>query len=399
MQTRTTLTDTHIKAIKPLSTPKKYSDGGGLFLYVPPSGSKIWRMAYRFDKKQKLLSFGEYPLVSLKDARCKREEAKKLLANGIDPSEQQKLLKAERIAEVQSSFRNIALEWHATRTTEFSEKHRTTIMFRLEHYLFPLLGNKPIAKLEAQDILSVVRPLEQTNMLETAHRLVQLTGQIMRFAIASGRAKHNISADLKGALRSRKANHRASITEPKKVGQLLLDLENYSGYFPLICALKLAPLVFVRPSELRCATWKEIDFEKSEWRISAHRMKMKQQHIVPLSNQAMEILAELKQATGSGEFLFPSIRTTTKPISDVAMLNALRRMGYEKHEMCTHGFRSIASTLLNELGYNRDWIERQLAHGERDEVRAAYNYAQYLPERKKMMQEWADYLTELKAGK
>ncbi len=390
------LTDTHIKAVKPLAKAKKYSDGGGLFLFVPPSGSKFWRMSYRFDKKQKLLSFGEYPTVSLKDARARREEAKKLLAQGIDPSEHKKAAQAERMAEVQNSFRNVALEWHEHRTTEFCDKYRASLMFRMEHYLFGNFGKKPIAKLEAQDILAVVRPLEQVGKMETAHRLVQLTGQVLRYAIATGRAKHNVAADLRGALRTRKVVHRASITDPKRIGHLLRDLENYSGYFPLICALRLAPLFFVRPSELRAAEWSEFDFEAAEWRIAAHRMKMKEQHIVPLSTQALEILHNLKAVTGSGKYLFPSIRTATRPISDVTMLNALRRMGYEKHEMCTHGFRSMASTLLNELGYNRDWIERQLAHSERDEVRAAYNYAQYLPERRRMMQEWADYLQSLK---
>ncbi len=390
------LTNTQIKGLKPLGKAKKYFDGGGLFLFVSSSGTKLWRMTYRFDRKEKLLSFGEYPTISLKDARNKREEAKKLLAEGIDPSEHKKAAQAERMAEAQNSFRNVALEWHEHRTTEFCDKYRASLMFRMDHYLFSNFGKKPIAKLEAQDILAVVRPLEQVGKMETAHRLVQLTGQVLRYAIITGRAKHNVAADLRGALRTRKVVHRASITDPKRVGQLLMDIEHYSGYFPLICALRLAPLFFVRPSELRSAEWSEFNFETKEWRIAAQRMKMKEQHIVPLSTQALEILQALKNVTGNGRYLFPSIRTNTRPMSDVAMLNALRRMGYEKHEMCTHAFRFMASTLLNELGYNRDWIERQLAHSERDEVRAAYNYAQYLPERRRMMQEWADYLQGLK---
>lgn len=392
------LTDTHIRNIKYAGKPKKYFDGGGLFLFVTATGSKLWRMAYRFEQKEKLLSFGEYPTVSLKDARERREEAKKKLANGIDPAEHKKSVKAAQLAEINDTFRNIALEWHETRTAEFSDKHRGTIMFRLETYLFPAIGKAHIAKLEPQDILAVVRPIEQRGLFETSRRLLQIVSQVFRYAVITGRAKHNIAADLRGALRPRKVTHRAAVTEPGKVGQLLRDIDNYNGYFPIICALKIAPLVFVRPTELRAAEWSEFDLKAEEWRIPAERMKMKQMHIVPLSKQAVKILEELYLYSGTGKYLFPSIRTEARPISDATMLNALRRMGYAKHEMCTHGFRSIASTLLNELGYNRDWIERQLAHGERDEVRAAYNYAEYLPERRKMMQEWSDYLSTLRDG-
>lgn len=219
---------------------------------------------------------------------------------------------------------------------------------------------------------------------------------MFRYAVITGRAKHNVAADLRGALRPRKTVHRAAVLEPEKVGQLLRDIDAYEGYFPLVCALKLAPLVFTRPTELRAAQWKEFDLESGEWRIPAERMKMRRQHLVPLSRQAISILRELQKYSGEGTYLFPSIRTEVRPISDATMLNALRRMGYQKHEMSVHGFRSIASTLLNELGYNRDWIERQLAHGEQDEVRTAYNYAEYLPERRKMMQAWADYLDGLR---
>ena len=390
------LTDTHIKSIRHTGKPKKYFDGGGLFLFVSTTGSKLWRMAYRFEQKSKLLSFGEYPTVSLKDARERREDAKKKLANGIDPAAYKKSEKAAQLAEIKDTFQNIALEWHKTRTAEFSGKHRGTILFRLESYLFPAIGKTPIAKLEPHDILAVVRPIEQKGLFETSRRLLQLVSQIFRYAVITGRAKHNIAADLRGALRPRKVTHRAAVTEPSKVGLLLRDIDSYDGYFPIVCALRLAPLVFTRPTELRAAEWSEIDLKAQEWRIPAERMKMKQMHIVPLSKQAIEILEELQPYSGNGKYLFPSIRTETRPISDATMLNALRRMGYAKNEMCTHGFRSIASTLLNELGYNRDWIERQLAHGERDEVRAAYNYAEYLSERRKMMQEWANYLNKLK---
>ena len=390
------LTDTQIKNLKSPGTPKKYFDGGGLFLFVSATGSKLWRMAYRFERRGKLLSFGEYPAVSLKDARDRREEAKKMLANGIDPGAQKKTVKAAQLSEVNDTFRSIALEWHDTRTADFTEKHRATVMYRLEKYIFPIIGNEHITRMEAPGILAVVRPLEHKGQHETARRMLQIVSQVYRYAVITGRARRNLATDLHGALKPRKTAHRAAITEPAKVGQLLRDCDNYEGYFPIVCALRLAPLVFVRPTELRAAEWSEFNLEGQEWRIPAARMKMRQVHIVPLSKQVVNILEELKELSGSGKYLFPSIRTETRPLSDATMLNALRRMGYAKDEMCTHGFRSIASTLLNELGYNRDWIERQLAHGERNDVRAAYNYAEYLPERRKMMQEWADYLTKLK---
>ena len=390
------LTDTSIRSLKPDVKPRKYFDGGGLFLYVPATGSKLWRMAYRFEGKSKLLSFGEYPTVSLRDARERREDARRLLAKGVDPSRHKKEAKQARISAERDSFQNIAREWHSARMTGFSEKHQGTIMYRLETYIFPAIGKTHIAKLETQDIMAVVKPLEQKGNHETSRRVLQIISQVFRYAVITGKAKHNVAADLRGALRPRQTVHRAAVLEPEKVGHLLRNIDNYEGYFPLVCALKLAPLVFTRPTELRAAQWQEFDLEAGEWRIPAERMKMRRQHIVPLSRQALSILRELHKHSGEGKYLFPSVRTASRPISDMTMLNALRRMGYQKHEMCVHGFRSIASTLLNELGYNRDWIERQLAHGDQNEVRAAYNYAEYLPERRKMMQEWADYLTKLK---
>lgn len=390
------LSDAYIRTLKYPGKPKKYFDGGGLYLFFSASGNKLWRMAYRFGQKPKNLSFGEYPVVTLKDARDRRDEAKKLLANGIDPGAQKKAAKETLFSETNDTFKNIALEWHETRTADFTEKHRGTVMYRLEKYIFPLIGNEHIARMEAPDILAVVRPLEQKGQNETARRMLQMISQVYRYAVITGRAKRNPANDLHGALKPRKTTHRAAITEPKKVGQLLRDCDNYEGYFPIVCALRLAPLVFVRPTELRAAEWSEFNLEDKEWRIPATRMKMKQMHIIPLAAQAIKVLVELHEFSGSGKYLFPSIRTETRPISDATLLNALRRMGYAKDEMCTHGFRSVASTLLNELGYNRDWIERQLAHGERNDVRAAYNYAEYLPERRRMMTEWAEYLDELK---
>ena len=377
------LTDTFIRNVKPASSPRKYFDGEGLFLYVPPNGSKLWRMSYRFDGKTKLLSFGKYPTVGLRDARARKEEAKVMLDKGIDPSEQKKKQKEERRAEERESFENMAREWHRVRMSAFSEKHRNTVMYRLETYIFPVIGKRPIRKLEKADLLTLVKPLDDKGHHETASRILQIIGQIFRYAIILGKVKQNPVSELRGALKPHKVVHRASVTSPPKVGQLLRDIDRYEGYFPLVCALKLAPLVFTRHTELRAAEWKEFDLSKSEWRIPAERMKMRTAHIVPLSRQAVAVLEELRLYSGEGRYLFPSIRTDVRPISEVTMLNALRRMGYEKHEMCVHGFRSLASTLLNERGYNRDWIERQLAHSERNGVRAAYNYAEYLPERRR----------------
>jgi integrase len=270
------------------------------------------------------------------------------------------------------------------------------IFSRLEKQLFPFIGSCPIRQLEAPHILAAVHHAEKRGAVETAHRLVQLCGQVFRYAIVTGRAKHDISADLRGALQNVTVQHRAAITEPRRIGALLRAIDGYEGYFPLVCAMRLAPLLFLRPGELRTGEWEEINFEAAEWRIPPAKMKMRQTHIVPLSIQALVILNELRVITGQGRYLFPSIRTTARPITDEALLAALRGMGFTKEEMSVHGFRGMASTILNEKGYNRDWIERQLAHGERNGVRAVYNYAEYLPERRKMMQEYADYLTELK---
>jgi len=389
------LNDTLIRSLKPADKPKKYADGGGLFLYVPLTGSKLWRMAYRFNKKNKLLSFGEYPTVSLKMARDRREAAKRLLAEGIDPSQHKKAVQAAKIAEEASSFGNIAREWHETRTLDNTQADRKRKLYTLEKYLFPTLGKMSVSKIEAPDLLAIVKPLE-TQSVELAHRALQYCAMVFRYAIATGRAKHNIVADLRGAVRPKRPVHRASITDTKAVGKLLLDLDEYGGQFHVRCALRLIPLFFVRASELRYAEWSEFGFEDRLWRIPAERMKMRMPHIVPLAQQAIDILTGLREFTGGGRLVFPSVRANGKPIAPATMLHALRCMGYRKQELCVHGFRSTASTLLNELGYNRDWIERQLAHKERDTARDAYNFAQYLPQRRKMMDEWAVNLDTLR---
>ena len=390
------LTDVFIRSLKPLEKPYKHFDGGGLHIHVTPNGSKLWRMSYRFDGKGKLLSFGEYPTVSLKDAREKREEAKKLLAQGIDPSVWKKQEKAARRIAQRDTFENIAREWYDTRTVHLTERYRHNLLRRFENHVFPKIGKTPITQLEISDILDVVKPVEQEGHVATARFILQSISQIFRYAVLSGRARHNIASDLQGVLRPVQSSHRATITNAVEVGELLRRIDAYEGYFPQLCALKLAPLVFTRPVELLGAEWKEFDLGAREWRIPAERMKMKRPHIVPLSEQALAIIKELETITGAGRYLFPAARDPEKHIKGVRIFVALRSLGYTKDELCFHGFRAMASTLLNERGYNRDWIERQLAHCPRDSVRAAYNYAEYLPERRRMMQEWADYLTSLK---
>lgn len=391
------LTDTYIRNLKAADKPKKYADSGGLFLYIPTSGSKLWRMAYRFNKKSKLLSFGEYPTVSLKKAREKREEAKKLLADGIDPSQHKKNVKAAMEAEEANLFRNIGLEWHETQTTHILPTGRTFMLYCLEKHIFPHIGSRPVNKIEASEILAFIKPFEKENRLNHAHLLLQLCGRVFRYAIATSRAKHDITADLRGAIRSKRPKHHPAILDKNKIGKLLVELDEHPGYYPVTCALRLMPHVFVREKELIWAEWTEIDFERAEWRIPAERMKKREMHLVPLSRQALEILKELYRFSGNGRYLFPSARLKDKPIQKSTLLAALRRKGYGRDEMCVHGFRSTASTLLNEMGFNSDWIERQLSHDHRDAVRAAYNHAQYLPERRKMMQVWSDFLDGLKA--
>jgi integrase len=356
-------------------------------------------MKYRFDGKQKTLSFGVYPSVTLKEARNRRETAKEQLASGIDPGVHKKAVKAAVKAETENGFEVVAREWHDRQKDVWAESHRRKIMARLENDVFPFIGTKPTHQITAPELLEVLRRIEARGAIDTAHRALQNCSQIFRYAIATGRAERDTAADLRGALQSVKPTNLASIKEPKEIGVLLRDLEAYQGNIIVRAALRMAPYVFVRPGELRRAEWSEFNLEGMEWRIPAIKMKMRQTHIVPLARQVVGILKDLQQYTGNGAFLFPSPRAKSAPISDMALLAAIRRLGYTKEQMTVHGFRSMASTLLNEQGYNRDWIERQLAHGERNSIRAAYNYAEYLPERRRMMQEWADYLDGLREGK
>jgi len=392
------LTDTQIRKAKPREKPFKLSDERGLYLEVSPAGGKWWRFKYRFDGKEKRLSLGVYPDIELKSARERRDLARKLVASGIDPSEHRKAEKSARAEAGANTFEVLALEWHAQRARVLEKTTLDGILLRMEKHLFPWLGRRPISQIDAPELLSVLRRAEELDLGETPRRLRQYCDQIFRFAIATGRAPRNAAADLRGALKPHKVKHHAAVVDPKAVGGLLRAIEGYSGEPVTLAALRLAPLVFVRPGELRRAEWAEFDLERAEWRIPASRMKMREAHIVPLSRQALAILRELHAVTGKWNYVFPSIRSRSRPMSDNTLNGALRRLGYSNDTMTAHGFRSMASTLLNEQGWHRDAIERQLAHSERDGVRAAYNRAEHLPERRKMMQAWADYLESLKAG-
>jgi integrase len=356
-------------------------------------------LKYRFDGKEKRLSLGVYPDVSLKDARERRDEARKLLANDIDPSENRKAAKAAKVARSANSFEVVAREWFAKYESNWSANHANRIIRRLERDIFPWIGGKAIADITAPQLLESVQRIEKRGALETAHRALGNCGQVFRYAVATGRAERDPSGDLRGALPPVKGTHFASVTEPKQVAGVLRALDGYEGTLPVRCALRFAPLVFVRPGELRHAQWEDIDLDNAEWRYTVS--KTKTQHIVPLSTQAIEILQELHPLTGHGRYVFPSARNPKgdRPMSDNAVLSAMRRMGINKDEMSGHGFRPMARTILDEvLGFRPDYIEHQLAHAVRDPNGRAYNRTAHLPERKKMMQEWSDYLDKLKAG-
>lgn len=391
------LTDTAVRNAKGREKPYKLSDERGLYLLVNAAG-KYWRLDYRFAGKRKTLALGVYPDVPLSKAREKRDIARKQVADGIDPSVHRKAHRAAAVDRAANSFETIAREWHTKYRSTWTRGHGDRILRRLEADVFPWLGGRPIAEIMAPELLAVLRRIESRGALETAHRAHQNCSHVFRYAVATGRAERDPSADLRGALPPARPKHHASITEPKAVGELLRAIASYGGSFISKCALRLAPLVFVRPGELRNAAWKEFDFDGAEWKIPAERMKMRAPHIVPLSTQAIAVLRELHALTGAGRYVFPGARSNGRPMSENTVNAALRRLNYGSDEMTGHGFRSMASTLLNEAGWNRDAIERQLAHAERDEIRGAYNYAEYLPERRRMMQAWADFLSSLEAG-
>ncbi len=386
------LTDTKIRSYKPEAKAYKKVDEKGLYIFVKPNGSKLWKHKYHFDGKEKKLSYGPYPEVTLAQARRMRDEARALLAEDIDPGIHKKERKLARQMGAENSFEVVALEWHAKNRHSWTEDHGKRILTRLQNDIFPCLGKRPIAEIKVPELLKALERIQDRGALESAHRTLQTCSQVFRYAASKGFAEYDITPNLRGALKPVKKRNHASITEPVKIGQLLKAIDGYEGHFITKCALRLSPLFFVRPGELRQAEWSEFNFDTKEWRIPAHKMKMREQHIVPLSNQAIQILEELRPFTGSGQYLFPSVRTPTRPMSNNTINASLRRLGYTTDDMTAHGFRSMACTLLNEQGWHRDAIERQLAHAERNSVRAAYNYAEHLPERRKMMQAWADYL-------
>lgn len=393
------LSNTAIRNAKSGEKIRKLFDGGGLYLEVTPRGGKRWRLKYRFEGKEKRLSLGVYPDVTLKDARTRRDEARKLLVNGVDPSEHRKAEKAARADEAANSFEALAREWFAKRTSCWSTSHADRVISRLEGDVFPWIGCRPITRITAPQLLETVRRVEQRGALETAYRVLSYCSQVFRYAIATGRATHNPSGDLRGALPPVKGKHFASVTEPGEAGKLLRTLDGYQGTFPVRCALRLAPLVFVRPGELRQAQWEDIDLDNAEWRYVV--TKTQTQHIVPLSRQALDILRELQPLTGHGRYVFPSARRPKgdRPMSENAVLAAMRTLGIGKEVMSGHGFRAMARTILDEvLKFRPDYIEHQLAHSVRDPNGRAYNRTAHLPERRKMMQVWADYLDELRAS-
>lgn len=391
------LTEIAIKSAKPRVKPYKLSDGRGLFLLVDPKGGRGWRVRYRFDGREKMLSLGIYPDVPLKLARDRCEDLRRLVASRIDPSAGRRADKEARA----HTLRDIADEFFQLQAKRLDPGTVQRDRDRLENFVFPFLGNHPISRITAPDLLACLRRIEARGRLETARRTRSIFGRVARYAVATGLAERDISADLRGALANPVETHYASITDPAKVGALLRAIDGFQGQLATAAALKLAPLVFVRPGELRAARWSEFDLDNHEptWRIPAARMKMGTEHVVPLARQAVAILKDLRSMSGNRELLFPSIRTASRPISNNTLNAALRRLGYATDEQTPHGFRSTASTLLNEQGFHPDLIELQLAHQERNAVRAAYNKAQRLTERRQMMQAWADYLDRLKASK
>jgi integrase len=394
------LTDTAVRNAKPTDKAFKLSDERGMFLLVTPAGGKLWRIKYRILGKEKLLALGAYPDVSLRDARERRDEARKLIAAGVDPSERKQAEKRSALKAAGDSFESIAREWLGRRGKQWTPEHGVRVQSRLERDVFPWLGRRPITSIDAADLLEVLRRVEERGAIETAHRLRSVSSQVFAYAIATRRATRNPAADLTGdALQRSKPKHRAAITEPAKIGGLLRSLDAYEGTFVTKCALRLAPLLFVRPGELRHAEWSEIDLDGGLWNIPGNKMKMDEPHIVPLSAQSVAILTDLQALTGGARYVFPSARSDKRPMSDNAILSALRRMGYAKDEMSGHGFRAMARTVLDEvLQFRPDFIEHQLAHAVRDPNGRAYNRTAHLDERRKMMQAWADYLDKLKTG-
>jgi integrase len=393
MRTQNKLSAKAVEAAKFEGKPRKLFDGNGLFLHVQ-AGGRYWRLKYRHNGAEKLLALGVYPAVSLAAARVRRDEARTQLADGINPVEQRR---AEKTARGTDTFEAVAREWLENQTKVLAAGTLRLTRRRFETWAFPIIGAQPMRTLEPPELLRLLRRIEAKGKHETASRVRQRIGQVFRYAIATGRADRDPTADLKGALMPAATQHRAAITTPAEFGALLRAIDGYSGQPASRAALRLAPLTFVRPGELRMARWPEIDLEAAIWRIPSTRMKMKREHIVPLSRQAVAILRELHPVTSHRPFVFESVRPG-RPLSENTMNTALRTMGYSGDMMTPHGFRATASTLLHELGWAPEVIELQLAHAQRSQVAAAYNRSARLEERRRMMQAWADYLDSLRDG-
>lgn len=393
------LTDMAVRKAKPGSKPLKLADSGGLYLMISPTGSRYWRWKYRYGGKEKLLAFGVFPQVSLAAARGKRDEAKRALANGVDPGEQKKAARAARGALDAGAFEVIAREWLPLR--DWVPSYRVKVEARLEQNVFPWIGARPARDLTAADFLSIARRIEARGAIESAHRILQKCGEIMRFAVATQRANRNPVVDLRGALAAPTVRHLAAVTDPQELGKILVAIHTYRGTLISRSALRFAPLVFVRPGELRFAEWSEFDLESAQWNIPKHKMKTRQQpHLVPLSRQAVAILEELRPLTEAHRFVFPSVRKRDQPISENTVNKAMRACHIGQDVMTGHGFRASARTILDEvLGFRPDIIEHQLAHAVKDPNGRAYNRTTHLAQRVEMMQRWADYLDELRISR
>ena len=394
------LTDIQIKNAKPAEKPVRLSDGGGLYLEVSPAGGKLWRWKYRCEGKEKRLSLGAYPEVRAPMARQLVAEAREQLKAGIDPSTAKREQKERAKVASGTSFEAIARAWYAKTAPTLAETTRAKLLHNFEKDVFPWIGARQLAELTAADLISVVKRVEGRGALDIAKRVHSACGRVFRFAVGHGLAERDPSRDieLRDVMAPARVQHHPSVKTPAEVGALMRAIEGYTGTLAGRCALKLSALTFVRPGELRHAEWSEFDFDKAEWRIPGPKMKMREQHIIPLSAQAIAVLREIQPLTGRGRYVFPSERSPARCMSENTVCAALRRMGYDSDEMTAHGFRSMASTLLHELGWPHDAIEAQLAHGQRNQVSAAYNFAKYLPERRRMMQGWGDYLDQLRKG-
>ena len=400
-----------LRAIKPGHPQRRLSDGAGLYLLLfVNGGSHGWRLDYSIHGRRKTLSLGTYPEVSLSEARHKAAAARALVRQGTDPSEVRKqgrqTLRRQQVIErlvaagqpIPESFEAVAREWYAKHQGGWAASHSEKVIRRLERDVFPWIGARPVASITPPDLLQILKRVEERGAIETTHRVHQNCSQVFRYAVACGHMESDPSRDLRGALAPWRPIHYPTLTDPRRVGQLLRDIDAYEGGLITRCAMKLAPLLFVRPGELRRAEWSEINLDAAEWRIPAAKMKARALHIVPLAPQATAVLTELKPLTGAGRWVFPGVRTNGEPMSENTINAALRRMGYDRSTLTAHGFRGMASTMLHEFGWPSDVIERQLSHAERNSVKAAYNHAEHLPERRKMMAAWADYLDRLRAN-